>query len=159
LPEAKDNQGICKAKNSGTQNVTRDGIAISQHNGVNGIMKKIIGQLNLGELIAALQRLDQNKEVRIDFAADYPGEVDSYRGYYEDLAIEFSQVKCTVGGLLQRLKNAVGEVFEGYKGGEYQMNKNTAVWVADYGSTGRAITGVRESKSMDVILLITEAIA
>jgi hypothetical protein len=38
LSEAKDNQGICAAKNSGTpkamtQNVTRDGIAISQHNG------------------------------------------------------------------------------------------------------------------------------
>jgi DNA/RNA-binding domain of Phe-tRNA-synthetase-like protein len=120
-------------------------------------MKKIIGQLNIGELIAALQRLDQHAEVRIDFAADYPGEVGSYRGYYEDLAIEFAQEKCTVGELLQRLKNAVGEVFEGYKGGEYQMNKNTAVWVADYGSMGRAITGVRESKSMDVILLITEA--
>jgi hypothetical protein len=120
-------------------------------------MKKVIGQLNLGELIAALQRLDQCDEVRIDFAADHPGDLDSYRGYYEDLAIGYSHEECTVGGLLQRLKNAVGEVFEGYKGGEYQMNKNTAVWVADYGSTGRAITGVRGSKSMDVILLITEA--
>ena len=121
------------------------------------IMKKVIGQLNIGELIAALQRLDQRDEVRIDFAADHPGDLDSYRGYYEDLAIGYSHEECTVGELLQRLENAAGEVFEGYKGGEYQMNKNTAVWVADYGSTGRAITGVRESKSMDVILLITEA--
>jgi hypothetical protein len=120
-------------------------------------MKKVIGQLNIGELIAALQRLDQHDEVRIDFAADHPGDLDSYRGYYEDLAIGYSQVKCTVGGLLQRLKNATGEVFKGYKGGKYQMNKNTAVWVADYGSMGRAITGVRESNSLGVILLITEA--
>ena len=38
------------------------------------------------------------------------------------------------------LKLAIGEVFEGYKGGDYTMSKNTPVWVANYGNSGN--TGI-----------------
>ncbi len=115
--------------------------------------------LGIEDLVRLLYLQDQEKSIYFDFLGFRPtGKVDSYRGYYSDLAIEFSNGSdsdCTVGELAKVLDNAIGETYEGYKGGEYIMNEDTKVWVSNYGeSSGTAIVGVRDDDWR--VLLITE---
>ena len=90
--------------------------------------------LTLGELWDLLE----------DVPDDYTIPVDgchSYRGYYEDLALSVNQEqKWTVAAVRMVLGCALnGEVFTGYKGGEYVMDQNTPLWLAEWGKDGRAI--------------------
>ena len=49
----------------------------------------------------------------------------------------------SLADLIKQLKEAVGKVYTGYKGGDYTMTEDTPLWVANYGETGStAITGV-----------------
>lgn len=105
-------------------------------------------QLTLGQLIEKLERCDQEKTVWFDFSYMKPtGRVYSYRGYYEQLAIEYtdSNEDYKVSDLLKELKSALGKTFCGYKGGEYEMNEHTAVWVDKHNyASGTAIVDVSE---------------
>jgi hypothetical protein len=84
----------------------------------------------------------------IDILAAAPGDtrvnlsnkVDSYRGYYEDLAIEPGE--STASELHAALSDVIDTKLEGYKGGEYLMTVDTPLWEACYGSTGDAIVGI-----------------
>lgn len=67
------------------------------------------------------------------------GSLGSYRGYYADLAFNPSDTIETADKVLVRLKLAHGSTFEGYKGGDFLMEGDTPLWVAHYGSTGRAV--------------------
>lgn len=102
------------------------------------------GQLGIGELVALLRACDPSKPVTAvingnDF--DVSADVMSYRGYYSQLAIEPGHG--IAGALADRLDEAIGATFEGYKGGCFTMSRNTPVWVSEYGSaSGWAITGV-----------------
>src|SRR5258706_6206091 len=94
-------------------------------------------QLMLGELLLKLEAIaDKNKPVIFD-EQYHPGGIDSWRGSYDELAIEYEVTgkKFTVAELLKRLKEAIGEPFYGYKGGEFVMGKTTPVWVANYGES------------------------
>ena len=101
------------------------------------------GQLGIGELVALLRAADQSKRVFATVNGRVFGvsaEVGSYRGYYDQLAIEPGE-EATAGQLADRLSDAVGETFTGYKGGDFAMSRNTSVWVADYGTCpGWAVT-------------------
>lgn len=102
-------------------------------------------QLQLGELIDLFEKCPPDKTVRYDFPHFVPGDLDSYRGYYEQLALEYVDTGevPTAASLLTKLKAADGATFEGYKGGEFTMDRSTLVWVANYGSSGHTIiTGV-----------------
>ena len=59
----------------------------------------------------------------------------SYRGYYEDLAIcradDDQPVKASV--LYQAAKDALGQMFMGYKGGQYTAEDDTLLWVGEWG--------------------------
>jgi hypothetical protein len=93
--------------------------------------------MTLGELTAALKRKD--READVTFGLDYfrPSCVDSYRGYYEDLAIGFSNnTDCTVAQLIAMLEAANGKTFTGWKGGQFTMDDDTAMWAANPGRTG-----------------------
>ena len=89
--------------------------------------ERAASQMTLGELIAALDELPTGRRV-VGF-----GEPHSYRGYYEDLAFEPSQEAETVAELRERCQNCMGQIFEGYKGGDFPMHANTAVWISSYG--------------------------
>lgn len=110
-------------------------------------------QLTLGELILKLEPIVAKQEERIsegkdeahvyyDFCNLFPTEIDSWRGSYSELALNFvdsdndGAKTMTVGGLLTMLKSTIGKTFEGYKGGEFTMNKHTPIWVANYGNSG-----------------------
>lgn len=94
-------------------------------------------QFTLGTMIEALENMD-GQGAYVDALCD----PHSYRGYYCDLAFEPAEGRVLVSDLLAVCRSALGEVFEGYKGGDYTMGKSTPVWISYYGSTGRKIVGI-----------------
>lgn len=94
--------------------------------------------LTLGKAIAALAALPAETPVRYDVGGA-PGEADSYRGYYSDLALEPEGGLDTAGKLLAELTAANGKTFEGYKGGDFRMEDNTPLWMATYGTTSGSL--------------------
>lgn len=105
-------------------------------------------QITLGQLIDALKTASPTGSVRFDWCDLHPAGLASYRGYYEDLAIGFMCEKwtpiVTVSDFLLECQSAIGKTFEGYKGGDFEMDRDTVLWVANYGSsTGWAIVGVK----------------
>lgn len=70
----------------------------------------------------------------------------SYRGYYSDLAFEadFTKTKSATE-LYNLLEGCLGTTFEGYKGGEYTMTKDTLVWIANYGCEGHRLVDMYSS--------------
>jgi hypothetical protein len=110
----------------------------------------------LGDLISAFEAVeDKETFVQFDFGGFQPNDVDSYRGYYCDLALSYDDREdeaMDAGELLDVLKKADGQVFTGYKGGDYRMDRSTPVWVANYGrSHGVAIMRVEDQKWRVVI--------
>jgi hypothetical protein len=131
-------------------------------------------QLTLGELIDKFERISKRQKVRLDdgrteayvqfdFEYFFPNSIDSWRGSYNELALGFIHADCgkdfiTVRNFLRLLKETVGKTFEGWKGGQYKMERNTPVWVANPGNSGNTavidvldddyvvyiITGLRE---------------
>ena len=85
---------------------------------------------SLGAIIDHLSTLDPAQVVADGFSGPH-----SYRGYYEDLAFRPAK-NVTVGTMLVAARSAVGQVFSGYKGGDYTMDENTDCWLAEYGDTG-----------------------
>lgn len=104
-------------------------------------------QLTLGELIEKIETIvkkgykchdGSEPTVRYDFEYLFPTEIDSWRGSYAELALNYetSGEELTVSKFLEILKAAVGKTFTGYKGGDFLMDENTPIWVANYGNSG-----------------------
>lgn len=101
--------------------------------------------LRLGDIIDALKPVKDDSRVEFDFGGFEASGIDSYRGYYSDLALSFAEAGLTAGALLKELEDANGSVFTGYKGGDYRMDRSTPVWVANYGrSHGVAVVAVED---------------
>lgn len=94
-------------------------------------------QLTLGELINVLNNMPADTPVA---NLCKPG---SYRGYYEDLYFERHEGTRPASELLAECKAAMGQMFIGYKGGEFMMGAVTPLWVAQrYGATGQKLIAV-----------------
>lgn len=100
-------------------------------------------QLTLGELILKLEPIvekqgEDEATVRYDFEYLFPNDIDSWRGSYSELALNFTTEgqEMKVSDFLNMLKECIGKEFTGYKGGEFTMNKHTPIWVANYGNSG-----------------------
>jgi hypothetical protein len=87
----------------------------------------------LKELIEALEKADPAKVVPCGFKNPH-----SYRGYYRDLAFE-PALRITAGEMLAAAKSALGQTYQGWKGGDYTMESYTPVWLAEMGSCGESI--------------------
>lgn len=113
--------------------------------------------VTLGALIDALKEVDLDMQVLVrnengeDF---FPGRLDSYRGYYADLALSEGSEPMTVNTLLSQAEVALGSTFEGYKGGEFVMGEDTPLWFAEYGCCGSAIVDAHDGDGF--FLLITK---
>lgn len=117
-------------------------------------------QLCLGAMINLLTPIAANQKpiiekygheatVHFDFEYLFPCGIDSWRGSYDELAIDFALdgQPMTVSQFLALLVDANGKTFTGYKGGEYQMNRSTPVWVARYGNSGNtAVVGIVDNE-------------
>lgn len=94
-------------------------------------------QLTLGALIAALEAMPADAQV-----ANLRNP-DSYRGYYSDLYFHRDEGTRPAAELLDECKGAMGQVFTGYKGGDFVMGALTPLWISTYGhSSGTKIMAV-----------------
>jgi hypothetical protein len=119
-------------------------------------------QLTLGELILKLEPIVKNQKdgdeaiVRYDFEYLFPTSIDSWRGSYDELALNFQTQgeEMKVSEFLNMLKECIGKTFTGYKGGDFTMHKGTPIWVANYSHSGNtAVIDVVDNGY--VVLLIT----
>lgn len=101
-------------------------------------------QMTLGKMIDRLATMQP--ETMID-GLENP---HSYRGYYSDLALERRAEKIAVKDALAMCRSAMGEVFEGYKGGDFQMGRNTPVWLANYGCCGEKIMAIHDDGTLEL---------
>lgn len=91
--------------------------------------------LTLGQIIDALEKAPPFARVMFDFCDLAPTDVRSWRGDYSELALGWADLsELTAHVLLPRLKDSVGESFEGYKGGTYLMTRDTPVVVDNWGA-------------------------
>lgn len=110
--------------------------------GVDEVMAQIRAQyhLTLGELIDVLEALPADTLVRYNDGRS-PYTFSSYRGHYRDLALQDAN-GITAGTLLVEARRADGQMFIGYKGGEFTMTRDTPLWRSEYGeASGVAIIG------------------
>ena len=126
-------------------------------------------QLSLGQLISELENLDlkydekEMKSICFDFGSAIPTTLDSYRGYYDELAIGYTLTGYDnndnhfgdkkADEFLKELKATIGKEFTGWKGGEYTMDENTPLWIANPGNAGgTGVVGVIDVSWQIVIL-------
>ena len=102
-------------------------------------------QMTLGEMIQFLE--GEDPEMMIHGI----GTLDSYRGYYEDLAFSPALGSATVQNLLDTCRGAMGKTFTGYKGGDYLMGESTPLWFAEYGCTGTRIMDILPSGTIETL--------
>lgn len=130
-------------------------------------------QLTMGEFVNRLESFDEDRLIRIqgglspDTRAMIP--FSSYRGYYHHLALHpldpldrrspDSPNHMRVGELLAKSKAALQrKVFQGYHGGEYEIDIDTPLWVSRYGyADGTVVIGVDELEYGDVVIRTWQA--
>ena len=100
-------------------------------------------QMTLGKLINMLEAMSEGAEVANLRSAH------SYRGYYVDLAFEKGKGTRTVADLLDECKAAMVKVFTGYKGGYFDMNELTPIWIAKYGCCGLKLMNLYEGGKLE----------
>ena len=126
-------------------------------------------QLTLGELIKEIEQVGvfqdngEAKNIWFDFGSALPTHLDSWRGSYSELALGYQLsgydnntehfANCKADELLEHLKSAIGKEFTGWKGGDYIMDENTPIWVANSGnSDNTAVVGVLDCEYKLVII-------
>jgi hypothetical protein len=92
-------------------------------------------EYNLGIFIKELKELDKEKEIILEEGV-YPECLDSWRGSYCELALEYGDKKISVGELLDKAKKALDSTMTGYKGGDFVMDEKTPIHIANYGECG-----------------------
>jgi hypothetical protein len=110
--------------------------------------------LNLGQLLDALEKCDQSLPCVFNSGGS-PGGYDSYRGYYEQLALSTTHERQTVAQVLAKLRPADGDICGGYKGGDYRMTRDTLVWVDEYGEC-KGIAVVDVSQGPINVMIVTQ---
>lgn len=107
-------------------------------------------QMTLGQLVEELEQLAPDTPIMLsDGNGESPGRAMSYRGYYSDLSFEPSEKPITAKAFATEARRALGNSFEGYKGGEYIMGTDTPLWISEYGcSSGRAVMGLTMSNGI-----------
>jgi len=117
------------------------------------INNNLTQQLNLGELIKILKsfefldEVEKTEQVVFDFGYFSPTSLCSWRGAYEELAIDYDDVDyekiINLKQFIELLENAVGKSFEGWKGGMFTMHEDTPLWVSKpHQACDTAVVGV-----------------
>jgi hypothetical protein len=122
--------------------------------------------MNIETLIDKLKPLDQDLLISFQCANEndilsinglYPGNLISYRGYYERLAIEPTENPTTVGVFKKTLEDVIGRKLTGYKGGEFTMDKDTLVHIDYYGRSNNIVPiNIYKSKDDSYRLVVFE---
>ena len=89
--------------------------------------------MTLEELIAALEAENPDRTLPLGFTNPH-----SWRGDYMQLAFE-PAANVTIGAMLTDARSALGATYDGWKGGEYTMDKYTDCYLAWRGRVGEEI--------------------
>jgi hypothetical protein len=107
--------------------------------------------MTIGEFIEALEALPPDAFIEFD-CGGVPLGFASWRGAYAEATLppENLSWKPTVGDTLDSARHAIsGEVFEGWKGGDYTFDENTALWADDEGVyRRRCIVGIEPKSTL-----------
>lgn len=120
----------------------------------------------LGELIDSLAGLDSSKPPVLS-DGNMPLKLESWRGVYAQLSIDYCDPSApqpawrdtspmTVGRLLEQARAADGGTFEGYKGGQHTMSRETAVWISRHGDYEHKIPVGFVEREGTVVMTVTE---
>jgi len=108
------------------------------------------GQLTLGGLIKLFENVkDKTKPVMFANTEYSPNGFCSWRGSYDELAIEWAKKIVTTQEFLDNLKDELGSEEHGWGGGKYIMQENTLVWIGNYGETS-CFTGEHYIAPIDI---------
>jgi hypothetical protein len=96
-------------------------------------------EYTLGNFIDALESLNPKGAISYAFGWLVPTTFHSARGSYSEVALgwkvgDYREVK--VADLLELAKAADGATYEGWKGGDYKMKRDTRMWIENYGDGG-----------------------
>lgn len=92
-------------------------------------------EYNLGRFIKELKELDQEKLIYVEKNIGCEG-LSSWRGSYCELALDYEKgKKSKVKEVLKNAKDTLDKILTGYKGGDFVMDKNTPIHIANYGET------------------------
>lgn len=88
--------------------------------------------MTLDDLISALADLPGDLRLRteMDEIPINVGGFHCWRGDYRQLAINYPSEPCTVAEVLEQAREAMSQVFTGYKGGDYAMSGSVQVYLA-----------------------------
>ena len=115
-------------------------------------------KITLGKFIELLEEVPAENTIMFDMLLDLvPTTMHSDRGSYDEIGIGYDlndniMERPTVSKLLAHCKQSLGKTFTGYKGGDYPVTKERLMNMSNYGSTGRAITGIERYSGMTTIL-------
>lgn len=117
----------------------------------------------LGSAIEDLSAIAGDWLVYFDVLSLVPRSLQSYRGFYDHLALGFDargHDHVTAEALRRELAKAVGAHFTGYKGGTFRMDATTPLWMANGGDvTERRICGFLPSCGYVRIITVGELMA
>ncbi len=93
--------------------------------------------ITMGGLLSALERAssgDELQRVQFAFGSAVPTVIDSWRGIYSEPALgyELGGVRL-LSDLTDEIRSAIGQVYSGYKGGNYTMRADQHVRVDNPG--------------------------
>lgn len=93
------------------------------------------------DLIDDLEKVNSDLKVKIEGGYSLDNETDnvfySWRGDYGQLAIAFHRGEDTItaGELLKMARGSISKTFCGYKGGDFTMDRDTTIHIANYGKS------------------------
>lgn len=91
-------------------------------------------EYSLGKFIKDLKELDQDKLIYVEEDIGCDG-LDSWRGSYCELSMQYEYKKSTVGEVLKDAERTLDSTLTGYKGGDFLMDKRTPIHIANYGES------------------------
>lgn len=97
-------------------------------------------QMTLGKLISTIEKMPLDTQI-INLINPH-----SYRGYYGDLAFVRGEGVRSAEELMKDCMNCLWKRFIGYKGGEFIMDPNTPIWIANYGEVGDKLIQITETQ-------------
>jgi hypothetical protein len=121
--------------------------------------RKATGQLTIGQIISKCENLPNLpvmivSEASAKYNGKYPEGTNSYRGYYDELAIDTGNKAMSLSSFLDEMRKSLRRTYGGWKGGDYNMHKDTFVWLSEPGEASQVIvTDVRLSASGESIYL------
>ena len=97
--------------------------------------------ITLGDLIRVLEPIEEDTEVKFNFAGLRPRGFHPFRGYEGHLAIFYGNNNMTVAELLFKAKACVGRAFTGNSGLSFIAGLETLLWIDNPGDC--SYTGIQ----------------